>query len=309
MSQKGFAFIYPLIAGAIIVIGVVIGIPYLKAPKAPDNSFNNIVSNQSTASPSASIQPSAGTKVNENKCDAQKDICFESDNLQADITEGNQEDEYYWITDQLKLTGKGSGGFKLSLDGFPKEFTVRSPVQEFKDGTLQKFYVRAQKEVAKKGTYSGKISVNSYLSGNTTTANLTINYTGGESSVHTDPKELVYDCKVILDSWPGNQYINCGAERYVKFYAYYGGPKKVEVRNTRETGAKRALALRTGDLSTVFEARNITTLHIDLKDIPSGGELTNEPTATYKGVFVFVEQETQKELLRTPYVLNITNSR
>lgn len=313
-GQKGVALIQILIISLALITGVAVlsrSLPIKSAPQ-PSNSpstqlTTSFQSKETSIEPN--FQPTPSTKsAAKTSCNPKTDLCFESNNLKATITEGYLEDAYYWITEDIFLTGKGSGGYQLKIEGFPKEFTVRSPVQDFKDGNKQKIYIRAQKDVAKKGSYSGKISVYSYLSGNTTSADLSLNYTDwNDSSIHIYPLEVNLNCKITYSGWPSNKYLDCGGydnTGTVKLY-YFGNHKGIEVRTVIDKDVKRSLKLKGLYNETTFDINNVKTLNIEYVGFPASKDLENEPSGTYKGSFVFIDQATQKEILKTPYTLKI----
>lgn len=312
MNQKGLATVPVILAGLLLLIIGAFAISKLgsKPVSVPNTPIESTSSG--TTNPEPKLESSPSTKPqSQSDCDNKKDICFENKDLKVTIYEGYLEDADNWVA-ELVLTGKGSGGFELKLAEFPKEFSVRSPVQDFK-GASQKIYVRLQKNVTKKGTYKGIISVRSYLTNKTTTANLIINYLDwNDRLIHTDPLEKIHDCKVDFSGWPENKYMNCGdleSTSKVRFY-YYGKHSKIEVRTEAEKDSKRYLTLkRELNSATTFDVENVVTLYINLGGFPDNKDLGNEPSGTYKGYFVFIDQVSQKEIYRTPYTLKVTGEK
>lgn len=320
MDQKGVVWV-PFLIGA-IVLSIAAGLIVVKNQQTkplPNKDTATVVESSNSAelieSPDPSpndietlSMPSSSPKQN---CDVNKDLCFESMDLNVTIQEGYQEDlanTDKWVSDQVILSGKGNGGFELKLEGFPKEFSASSPVQDF-TGSKQKIYVRAQKDKAPKGTYTGKISVKSYLTGKTQTANLQINYVNwNESAIRTEPKEVVMNCSVKFSGWEENRYMYCGKydeDNIVTLY-YLGDHKNIEVRSIPEEGSKRWLRLAVNNYSTTFDVRDSKRLYINTMNFPDNKGLGDEPSGTYKGYFQFIDQTTQKEFFRVPYTINFT---
>lgn len=321
MSQKGLAWL-PVLLGVVLVIATISVTKNLIEPKIEKTQvYEQTIKEESSSSTEGEDIKEESVKTQETKkpaaastsCDLQKDLCFEGENVAVTIQEGYLEDADNWISDNVFLVGNGSGGYELKLEGFPKEFSVRSPVQDFK-GQKQKIYIRLQKNVTKKGTYKGKVLVKSYITGRTNSANLTVDYTDwSDKSIHADPKEVFHDCKVTYSGWPENKYIKCGEGDYqdvhrVRFY-YLGKHSGIEVKSVPEPGSKRSLVLKK-ELreETTFDVENSVTLYTSLAGFPGNKELVNEPGGTYKGHFVFFEQVSGKELLKVPYTFRITNT-
>lgn len=314
--QKGFAAIQILILGTFLLLGsfLLLRNEPLKTT-IPDNPSETSspqptkeVMEQKAEVTAAVIPPDS-----KNSCDDKKDVCFEADALNVTINEGYLEDADNWVSEQVLLSGKGSGGYQLKIEDFPKEFSLRSPVQNFSDGTKQKIYIRAQKGVTKKGKYSGKVLVRSYLSGNTTSSNLTINYEDwNDGLIHTYPLKVSFDCKISYSGTPDNNYLDCGsydANYNLKFY-YFGNHEKIEVRTIANKDDKRSLKLKIIDDTTTFDVNNVQTLSITPVGFPSyNKQLADEPNGEYGGEFVFIDQKTQKEIHRAPYTLKVTSTR
>lgn len=318
MNQKGLVWL-PIILGAVLVIGVVFTVSRTDKAKIENaQPYNQIESTDSAQveMPQEAKQPreTVSTTVSTTKCDSKKDLCFSGDDLKELIKEGYLEDGDNWITDEVSLVGNGSGGYELKAEGFPKEFSVSSPVQDFK-GDKQRIYIRLQKNVTKKGTYKGKISVKSFITGRTTTANLIIEYVDWvDNLIHAEPKEVFLDCKVTYSGWPENRYIKCGEGDYqdvhrLRFY-YLGKHPGIEVKTVPDPGSKRHLVLKKELRSeTTFDVENSVTLYSSLAGFPDNKELGNEPSGIYKGQFIFFEQVSGKELLKVPYTFKITGEK
>lgn len=321
VTQKGFSQIVLIIGLIVFVGGISLGGYFLNSSgkkSEQKNETHNISKQESSPSPSPSPSESVsqitpvdtknvGKDTASYSCNKDKDVCFENGNLNLTIQEGYMEDSDSWVADQVKLIGQGQGGFELKLEGFPKEFSARSQNQDFPAGTSTKVYLRAQKDVAKKGSFSGKISVRSFITNITTTANLTINYIDPDKEkAHSIPASVNIDCKIKFSDDHKDGYLDCGSyEQYyqLKFY-YFGNHKKIELRSTPDPESIRSLKIRFFNNSTTGEVNNLATVYIDPVGLPN--KYHEEPSREYKGYFAFIDQETQKEVLRVPYNYKIS---
>jgi hypothetical protein len=320
MNRGGFAILPLLFVGAILLLG---GGFWLsgrinKPSKEHISSQTTPVSDpipfakssvKSTASPQPAVKASNPSSALLSACNLSKDVCFENTNLNAIIQEGYLEDANFWVSDQLRLKGNGSGGFELKINGFPAEFSVRAPDQNFPNGGTGKVYLRAQKNAAKKGTYKGTISVKSFITNTTTVSNLTLNFVEpNTSTIHTDPGQVNLDCKIIYNVNAANSKgFDCGRyeEHYLKFYAYKNN-KTIEIRTNPEGSGARSITLDTeySHSKTLSPGQDVYTLHYD----PAGfdyNNLNSETEGIYKGYISFVDQGTQKEIIHIPYTLNV----
>ena len=321
MQQKGF------ILTPLLVVGIFFLMSSIFLFKSSFNNSNThlvqkepVLEQNPTATPiqtpdekqPATIVPTSPNKIS--TCDINKNVCFESPKLDVTIQEGYLEDSLNtdkWISDQVVLTGQGSGGYELRIEGFPKEISVRSPVQDFKNGAKQKIYIRVQKDVTTKGTYKGKIFVKSFITGNIQSADLTVTYIGWtDNSIHTDPSKIIQDCTIEHSGEVTNRYINCGPfhpNYIIKFY-YRGDHKGIETRTVADKYSKRWVTLTVND-KTTFDVHDTVTLYIGLSGFPENKYLDNEPSGTYTGHILFVDQVSQKELLQIPYSIKITGEK
>lgn len=323
-SQTGLAWIPILVL--ILFLGV--GYTFIKNNSSKSANLQNstsVTESSSSAQPSLSPSPSptispkaivsATTVPTPSKpgCDQDKDICFENNDLNITIYEGNLEDNDKWITEQLYIVGQTEKGFEISSEGIPSEFTFYTPNKSFPNKKKNTIFTRAYKATAKKGSYKGKISVKSLGTGRTTTANLNLNYSDwNDSLIHATPGEISMDCTVIkTPAYPSSVNFSCGdAQTYLKLY-YFGSHDGIEVRSIPEKDSKRSLGLKVENKDgNVFNINNVQVFWTKFEGFPSDysvdSGLGKEPSGTYKGVFVFLQQSTQKELLRVPYILNFT---
>lgn len=322
MSQKGFAAV-PLVMAALVVLAVVGAVVLIKmnsnptqtsvSESTPQPEGTTTPNSQATTSPTtsstlSSAKPAASTQAKTN-CDQSKNVCFNVDNPVINIQEGYLEDANHWISRDLMLTGQGSGGYVVSLIGFPNQISERMPQQNFPKGGSQSVYLRAQKDVTKKGTYSGTISVKSLITGVTTSTNLTINYTDWTTSaIHADPAQIIVDCKIIDDpNDTSKRTQDCGKydDHFIKFY-YFKNDKTIELHLKKaQSSDSKSINLDT-DLyhaKTLYKGQDVYSLFFYVDGF--GTDVGQEPNATFTGWIQFIDQATQKELINIPYTIRV----
>lgn len=313
MSQKGFAMPIIIIGLVVLAAGAFWIYSYNKPSPivAPTQEITYSPSATASAEVVESPVASAVAKAKASpspatSCDTAKDVCFDTANAKVTIQEGVFEDSNFWVSSELSLIGKGTGGYNVTINGFPKEFSVRVPDQNFAPGAKGKLLIRAQKDVAAKGSHTGTISVKSLITNVSSVIPLTINYVDwNTAAVKAEPGSITLDCSIIRDPDDANsRELNCGNydNHYLKFYSYKNN-KTIEIRTLADNNS-RGITLDTeySHSQVLTPGKDVYTLHYDPKGIDFNN-INSEQDGVYKGSFAFVEQVTQKEILRIPYTL------
>lgn len=319
MSEKGF--IHPILVLAVILIvsaGLYLGKNLTIQNQSPvtnqqptQSSPKEVPASLPTLIPVAGSNTSARQTQITAICDRQKDICFEYENYEVPVMENYLEYQQYWVTDIVKVVGQGKTGFELKSYNFPKEVIVAAPQDHFENGGKLALYVGVQKDVTKKGTYSGEISLRSYLTGKTYKANLKIVYTNWQRSyIHAVPTEINFNCNIINGQHnPGelNLYPYCGSYDEIGFFKVYskGANNYVELRVISDPGSTRYMTARYLDNSTTNSFVDVGTIYIGVGGFPQNKDLFNEKDGFYKGYIQLIDQPTQKEILRVPYTIKV----
>lgn len=331
LNQRGIAPIIFLIIGALVVgaifvsrnlpsrnISSTLPIAVQKSPEQSTDAAKQNIGNVNTPGPLAKVAVNTITPTPSSNpvCDQDKVICFESNNLNISIVEGNIEDNDKWVTDKLYIVGQTEKGFELSWEGIPSEFTYYSADKSFPNNKKLTIFLRVYKNSAKKGIYKGKIYVKSLSSGITTAANLTLSYVDwNDSYIHADPSEVGMSCKKNRTSQYNELFMDCNYPSVTIYY--FGDHPNLEIKTVPDKDSSRSLRLVTeGSSSTSFDMHNKQKFFTKFVGFPTqdgsgysiGEQLDLEPSGSYKGYFVLIEKATQKELFRIPYTLNYNTS-
>lgn len=332
MNKKGFALLPALLLALILSFGLLLVSRYISKqntgtieptiPASPAESPTSTPSAQPklSATPKGiTVSPMSSVKLS---CDQNKDICFENNDLKITLYEGYTEDNDKWTTDQLYIIGQTEKGYELSWEGFPGEFTIYTPDKSFPNGKKSTVFIRAYKDVAKKGTYKGKVSVKSLATGKTTTADLSLTYADwNDNLIHTNPKDIYLDCEIVKPSGAA-AYPSCINDMFgvLTFYNFGKRNHDFGVKSEPDKDTSKYIQLypdaslpwRIEDKTTIFEMKDVIKFNARLKGFPetsNGGldqaKLESEPSGTYKGVLIFTDRITGKELVKVPYTLNI----
>lgn len=332
MKEKGFAWIFTIIVGLIIGAVVLFSFKTKNQPlQQSDNqlpestisarSIQPAVAPSFKATPIASVKNSSTpTPSTKQDCDQNKDICFESSNLDISIVEGYSEDNGKWITDKLYIIGQTEKGYEISWEGLPNEFTFYSPDKSFPNNKKLTIYLRAFKDVAKKGSYKGKISVKALGSGITTTTNLTLNYVDwNDSYIRAEPMDISFNCEIVKGGT--GAYPGCINELgyAVKLY-YFGKHHDLGVRTEPDKDTYKSIKLYPAgstrwykdDKTVVFDMENVQSFDAVFDGFATNSngsldqsKLESEPNGSYKGTIIFNDRTTGKELAKVRYTLNI----
>ena len=318
MSQKGIALIPILIILALIgtIIFAVFKSQTSEVEAPPEQIVASPSSNPSLSpSPTSSSStkpstktpvPSASPKIT---CNTSTDICFESDNLDLTLYEGNMEDKDKWITDKLYVVGQTEGGFEVSMQGFPGEFTIYTPDKAFPNNKKSTVYLRAYKNTAKKGIYEGKVMVKSIKSNKTTTANLKLTYTDWNNSlIHVTPTDFSLDCSV-KEMQGGSTYIDCPGSNDIYIVLYYFGEQKgISAKTVPDSGSNRWIELFSGSYvnPAKFDMKDTQRFYPGLMGFPNGQiGAHNEPSGSYSGNIIFSDSG-GKEIAKVHYNFHIS---
>lgn len=268
-----------------------------------------------TATTNASITPliitpviptvTPATKTIKTVCDPKLDVCLNNFRTVYTLQEGYQEHERYWVNQEISLVGQAEKGFEISWQGDSK-VKLYSSTNNFKNDQQLPIYLMVEKDITPKGQYQGKIVIKTYVTNNVNEFPITINYVGPSANIHAEKSSVEITCQI--DKKQFNGYINCGDYNqafYFKLY-WWGQHKSVEVRSNSLSSTNQNVGITArfaNQASTTSDFETLTTIWVDFYH--NSQYISQWERSEHKGEFVFVDQTSQKELLKVPYNLKI----